>query len=501
MTDLKFCLFDFHPDILGSILEHVSFLGYVQLILTSNRALSILGRKEYYEIVWKSHFAAKTKAYEWHIPDEDLMQQGWRDIYYRMRRIKNTLVSDRRELFDSMYSLNKNDRLFLNFHGRKSNCLSAFGFEEGYFIPLLCLSQKYSDQFSIALEKREDHDMYLMCITKQLLHMQAFNSVYAYFESLGLEENADFIYERCLFELSKLNFKFLDKAFSRQAMLTAIRNRLQCTNLRKDCVKYSNEDAFHDQIQNIGTEVLRVISDLEAGREDQLCEMYQNKDSKFIRLAIIAKFLNEEVLRLPIRVDGVQHNFKASVTKSQVVIGSFRYKILEDFSEFESSTKESAVCDLEDVILSRKRLISLRQGSDQDFQRQTQILSSLAHQTSHDPVEDLSGYNFSWNKYDRVTTGRYGVVKSGKAGLVIFNNWADDNGNNLMFTEDDAAHGIEFSFLGSMELALPEDVKRIMSCGGFNLMGTLIFSKVFYRFGEYRFMETDFVGTRNDLRI
>lgn len=517
MTDQRLGLLDLPFDILGSILKHISFVDYVQLNFTSNQALRIFNCKEFYKIVWKANFAAATKAYEWHVPDEILMRQNWRDIYYRMRMLNNELCSIRKEFFSQDHILSPTSskkqithvsRLWDEFYDDMIEKLNDFGFEEHFFIPLLCLSQIYSDKFSAAVKDRRVHDMYLMCISKQLLHIQVYNSIYFYFEKLGSETNSDFTHEKCLFVLSKFNFEFLEWAHTRQTIFNAIRRNIRRKDIRKAGAHYTDEEAFHDRIQNFGTEILRFIPELPMDKDSHIRVLHNRRVSDLMRHSILAKFLNEAILHLPIRIDRVERNFKANITKSLVAIGSFRYKILKDSKLFELTSERSAIMDLKDTIKSQKfNIFYDREVSDDSkaFSERIDRLSVLAGLSQGEPVgiDDLAGFRPQWTRHFRShdAAGRSGIVQATNVGLVIHTDWAFEDGGSLVCTAYDANFDEDIICVGSRELSLPEDVKEIMSWGGFNLMGTQILSKVVYRLGEYRFMESDRIGSRSEVRL
>lgn len=330
-------LWELPTDIIYTVLENVSFMDYVNLMFTCKTLHELLDKRRVFELVWKRNFGARKRLYEWPISDERLMKGGWRQLYTSINRLERQLSR-----YDSMLDFAKrtNEEKLARFTSQVllQALWKIVANDRGYLCAIMHFEDTEWDKFCKATEeKRESYNIFRVCLSKKLLYQQNFNFAMEFFLRSKKFYHRDL--EKCLFEMSRFDFNFEELAQIRQDKLATMRRLIRENVGQKDAVvECQSVEEFHDLMFKLAHYVLQDISETDHTYvSTNVLREYsgQQRRPKLYRLAILAKLIEEFFTNTVVNFQGTRYRHEIRMSTAELVTGSFRYKLNDDFNGIE----------------------------------------------------------------------------------------------------------------------------------------------------------------------
>lgn len=497
------------------ILQNISFNDYVHLMYTCKSAFAALDNDEVYKVVWDTHFDRKVKSCEW--PAFNSMEWNpWRDVYFRSQELLRHIRNLRGEYL-AVYE--NGEYVNAGLVAKAEKLVSMMVMNSVFLVPLVHLSTVYWEEFCQATIDRVPYDMFMMCITRYLLHLLNVHIAHSYFMTMTQDTKDGVKVLRCLFELSRLDFGFFDLAAKRQEVFEKVsRTQLDGTTRRDGYLVFASHDRFEEFIANTCNHLLSLLPkcDKTHGGRVSLREFsHPTGIAHLFTLATLADYISTRIFeKHKVEINGALIRQRIEIAAEVLSVGGSRFKLAENLR-----TLNPIGHNTEYVPLSYKTALRICESYVNEssiLMKQDPPISELSRfwKDKHDYIlklhgggqaEDLkkfAGVSKLWEmdhanavRYSKqqnsvlVTPARRHVIQNWSKYLSLTVGWRDANERPLIYTN----YGRELYFCcdGSrtFSVSTPEQAQWIMKHRGFNFMGIACISQILYVNGEYIFTE------------
>lgn len=484
---------------------------------TCKDALAAMDNEETYKVVWDRHFDKIVRSYK--LPSHGTMASNpWTDVYFKLVEIHKHIW----ELRSEYLAAYKNGYLYVSTDSLKKaeEAMTAIVTNSTFFVPLVYLSTRYWDEFCQATIDKKPYDMFMMCITKNLLHMLNVHISHEYFKNLNSGTRDGVRVPRCLFELSRLDFGFPDLAAKRQEVFETVRKTQLDGIMRRDgYLIFSTQKAFCDFIIKICNSVLAHLPEcnIDNGGRNILREFsHPTGQIQLFTLAILADYLSENLFsEFKFDIDyNREELLNIEIGSNVLCVGAFRFKLSaglrnlyhsDETAEFTPLSCKSAIelCKFTSAYTRFHSKESPPVSERQEFwDAKFDYILKLHQGGEAEELKIFAGAKKLWELdysyslqhskkslvhavWDRIRS----VIHQELDSLVLGVGWrnCDDNprvyadyGRQLFYTVNEAF---------SWHIASPEDAQWIMKCRGLNFMGIACISQIQYVNREYVFTE------------
>lgn len=498
------------------ILESVSFPDYVHLMCTCKEAYSAMDNENTYKVVWNTHFDRIVKSYRYPVHNT-MAANPWRDVNFKIKEILRHIRKLRKEYLAEYRS---GRYINVDLLKKAEGAMKSIVEDSGFFVPLIFLSTVYWDQFCQATIDRVPYDMFMMCITKNLLYMLNVHIAHKYFKNLrsGTRDGVEVL--KCLFEISRLDFGFPDLAAKRLDVFEKVsRTQLDGITRRDGYLIFQTQKAFCDFVTKTCDSVLShlPLCDYDNGGRNILREFsHPTGQTQLFTLALLADYLSEALFKkFKFDIDYSREELLNIEIGSDVLcIGALRFKLAQDLrkvyhteesAEITPLSYKSAIEICKSTTTSRRIDLVTVPPMSERFTFWTDKYDYILKLHEGGEAENLTNfvganklweldYSYSLTHAKKsylhlVCSRRPNVVQQEESKwLSLTVGWRDDSNRPLVHGDNGRVLYITKSS-SSFKIASPEKAQQLMKCRGFNFMGIKCVSQIEFSNDEYIFTE------------
>lgn len=504
------------PDVvLHEILRHISFPDYIHLMYTCKAAFTVFDTKEMYKVVWDANFEDTGRANMWSCTQTHMEHNSWRDMRYRIQEVHTHIHSCKDKLFGKSYGYS----LSFVLQSEMDNAIKGIVENKLYYFPLFYLSNDYWDKFCRAVEERQPHDMYMMCLTKYLTHMQHVHHAYKYLkESRRVKmDSGDIV--KFMYELSRLDFGFGDLAMMRLRVFAEVeKHQLDGILVHSNTINFASEKAFNEFILSVSNSLLSLLPKCQKrnGGRNILREFtHPSGRTKIFRFALLLDYLNLYVFqKYSIKIDSrLQSKWNCEIGEKCFVVGMSCFTISSDQSKAHCCENNAQhkpltfqrvlqICRmLPDTKFAVDETIDPPQSESREYwsHRFDLALDFLSHYVGNVLRSLAQVENFWEANFNRIQASnsvssskefgqpRRGVVHYNGTSLCIYLGRKFGDTEDKVYCHYDRQMAGAIGCSSSMSVNSPATVRWLMKMTGFNYMGISGAPYIYYEQGEYMF--------------